>query len=103
MWTEQQIAILSERWLAGNTAEVIARELGKTRSAVLGKIGRLGLARSGPDRSHDPDPNIITFWFDRDAGSWCFGNEDARFDSVKGSWSYSDARDEFLRLYGVGA
>lgn len=57
-WTEGRIAHLKARWLQGVTARQIARELGGgiSRSAVLGKIHRLGFAdlspRSWVHRSH---------------------------------------------------
>jgi GcrA cell cycle regulator len=51
-WTEERIGRLKTLWRDGYTAEKIARELahGITRSAVLGKVYRLGLSsgRSSP-------------------------------------------------------
>ena len=50
-WTDDRIGRLKTLWLAGQTAEQIARDLanGITRSAVLGKVHRMGLSagRSG--------------------------------------------------------
>ena len=46
-WTEQEAEQAAELWKAGATATTIARSLGKSRNAVLGKIGRLGLKRNG--------------------------------------------------------
>ena len=50
-WTEDRIGRLKTLWLEGQTAEQIARDLahGITRSAVLGKVHRMGLSagRSG--------------------------------------------------------
>ena len=45
-WTEDRIDRLRTLWIAGRSAARIARELdhGITRSAVLGKIYRLGLS-----------------------------------------------------------
>ncbi|AQR60580.1 hypothetical protein BZG35_02125 [Brevundimonas sp. LM2] len=50
-WTDDRIGRLTTLWLEGQTAEQIARDLanGITRSAVLGKVHRMGLSagRSG--------------------------------------------------------
>ena len=57
-WTDARIAHLKARWSQGVTARRIARELGGgiSRSAVLGKIHRLGFAELSPrawvHRSH---------------------------------------------------
>jgi GcrA cell cycle regulator len=57
-WTDARIAHLKARWSQGVTAQRIARELGGgiSRSAVLGKIHRLGFAELSPracvSRSH---------------------------------------------------
>src|SRR3954453_14437492 len=57
-WTDARIAYLKARWSQGVTAQGIARELGGgiSRSAVLGKIHRLGFAELSPrawvHRSH---------------------------------------------------
>ena len=57
-WTDARIAHLKARWSQGVTAQRIARELGGgiSRSAVLGKIHRLGFAELSPrawvHRSH---------------------------------------------------
>src|SRR6185369_12292593 len=57
-WTDARIAYLKARWSQGVTAQRIARELGGgiSRSAVLGKIHRLGFADLSPrawvHRSH---------------------------------------------------
>ena len=50
IWTEDRILRLTALWLEGRTAAAIARDLGRgvSRSAVLGKVYRLGLAR-GPE------------------------------------------------------
>jgi GcrA cell cycle regulator len=49
-WTDARIAHLKVRWSQGVTAQRIARELGGgiSRSAVLGKIHRLGFAELSP-------------------------------------------------------
>jgi GcrA cell cycle regulator len=51
-WTDARIAHLKVRWSQGVTAQRIARELGGgiSRSAVLGKIHRLGFAELSPVR-----------------------------------------------------
>ena len=57
-WTDARIAYLKAQWLKGVTARQIARQLGGgiSRSAVLGKIHRLGFADLSPrawvHRSH---------------------------------------------------
>ena len=44
-WSDERVAILRKRWLEGNSASEIAKELGNiTRNAVIGKIHRLGLS-----------------------------------------------------------
>ena len=45
-WTDDRIGRLKKLWLEGQTAEQIARDLanGITRSAVLGKVHRMGLS-----------------------------------------------------------
>lgn len=45
-WSENQTKILRDMHAAGKTAADIARAVGKTRNAVLGKVKRLGLATS---------------------------------------------------------
>ena len=46
-WSHDQITTLRQRWASGATSYQISTEIGKTRSAVLGKISRLGLAKKG--------------------------------------------------------
>lgn len=46
-WTAPETRRVKDLWAAGMTAADIARALGKSRNAVLGKIGRLGLSRNG--------------------------------------------------------
>ena len=44
-WTEDRIATLKRLWNEGQSASVVARELGGvTRNAVIGKVHRLGLS-----------------------------------------------------------
>ena len=51
-WTDDRIGRLKTLWLAGQTAEQIALDLanGITRSAVLGKVHRMGLSAGRPGR-----------------------------------------------------
>lgn len=44
-WSPQSIADLRRHWADGKTATEIAKEMGLTRSMVLAKARRLGLAR----------------------------------------------------------
>ncbi|SEW29824.1 GcrA cell cycle regulator [Aliiroseovarius sediminilitoris] len=48
-WTDERVEILKKMWGEGQSASVIAKELGGvTRNAVIGKVHRLGLSnRSG--------------------------------------------------------
>ncbi|MCG2662699.1 GcrA family cell cycle regulator [Brevundimonas sp.] len=60
-WTDDRIGRLKTLWLEGQTAEQIALDLanGITRSAVLGKVHRMGLSagRSGrPAKRPGPGP-----------------------------------------------
>ena len=51
-WTDDRIERLKTLWHEGRTAEQIAAELqnGVTRSAVLGKVYRMGLSAGRPER-----------------------------------------------------
>lgn len=42
-WTDDRIDILRRMWAEGSASGDIARAIGKTRNAVMGKIDRLGL------------------------------------------------------------
>ena len=44
-WTEERVALLKARVDAGLTCAQIAREIGVSRNAVIGKVSRLGLSR----------------------------------------------------------
>ena len=44
-WTEARIKILRALWADGWTGQQIGNKFGKSRSAILGKIHRLGLMR----------------------------------------------------------
>ncbi len=54
-WTTERIALLKNRIEAGFSRGQIAREIGVSRNAVIGKVNRLGLSRvRGPVRQQDP-------------------------------------------------
>ncbi len=54
-WTDERIAELQRLWAEGYSAGEIAVELRfGTRSAVLGKLARLGLQRRKPERASKP-------------------------------------------------
>jgi GcrA cell cycle regulator len=44
-WTSERIELLKRRLHAGLSCGQIAREIGVTRNAVIGKVNRLGLSR----------------------------------------------------------
>ncbi len=44
-WTRQQLEDAKELWLGGKTATQVADVVGKSRSAVVGKMKRLGLLK----------------------------------------------------------
>jgi GcrA cell cycle regulator len=50
-WTDERIALVKTLWAQGASARRIARELGDdiSRSAVLGKIHRLGIVQTSPN------------------------------------------------------
>jgi GcrA cell cycle regulator len=61
-WTPERIALLKERIEAGFTSAQIARELGVSRNAVIGKANRLRLSRfqrasAGPQEQTGPRTN----------------------------------------------
>ena len=69
MWTTERIALLKNRIDAGLSCGQIAREIGVSRNAVIGKANRLGLSRfrsaagTKPERTGTPKiarPRIIT-------------------------------------------
>lgn len=49
-WTDAKIATISRMWAEGYTSTVIGTQVGKSRNAVIGKLGRMGLIG-------DPDSN----------------------------------------------
>lgn len=50
-WTDERVQALRDLWSAGLSAAAVARELGVSRNAVLGKVHRLAL---GPRRQGRP-------------------------------------------------
>jgi hypothetical protein len=52
-WTEQNIATLSRLWLS-HSATQIAKIIGATKGAVIGKVDRLGLPSKPPGRASLP-------------------------------------------------
>lgn len=52
-WTDERVEVLKKMWSEGQSASVIAKELGGvTRNAVIGKVHRLGLSnRAGAGSS----------------------------------------------------
>jgi GcrA cell cycle regulator len=58
-WTTERIALLKNRIEAGFSRGQIAREMGMSRNAVIGKANRLGLfGVKGPVRQLDPSAKI---------------------------------------------
>lgn len=45
-FTDRDVSTLTAMWKAGYSGSQIAEQLGRTRSAILGKVFRLGLRRS---------------------------------------------------------
>ncbi len=43
-WTEEKVELLRKLWAEGLSATMVGNQLGCTRNAVIGKIGRLGLS-----------------------------------------------------------
>ena len=59
-WTTERIALLKERIDAGLSCEQIAREIGVSRNAVIGKANRLGLSRERTGARNTARPRIAT-------------------------------------------
>lgn len=59
-WNDDRVAQLKKLWMAGRSASQIAAELkgGLTRSAVIGKVHRLGLSKHGRAACACPAPNM---------------------------------------------
>jgi GcrA cell cycle regulator len=60
-WTDERCEWLRRLWTAGLSASDIARQLGATRSGVLGKVMRLGLTprKSSEFKPGPPRPKAI--------------------------------------------
>lgn len=59
MWTEARIELLKKLWLEGYSASQVAAQLGGvTRSAVIGKLHRLGVTLAGSVR-RAPNHNAV--------------------------------------------
>ena len=60
-WTEARIKILRALWADGWTGAQIGKKFGKSRSAILGKIHRLGLMRKTrpPPPPQPPKPATV--------------------------------------------
>lgn len=43
VWDERAVEFLSSAWAAGKSASLIAKELGVSRNAIIGKVQRLEL------------------------------------------------------------
>lgn len=58
-WTEERDATLRRRWKAGDSGGDIARALGLTRNAVMGRLGRLGLLGERPTPARPVKQNRV--------------------------------------------
>jgi GcrA cell cycle regulator len=60
-WTDERCEMLRRLWADGLSASAIAKELGATRSGVLGKVMRLGLThrKSSEFKPGPPRPKVI--------------------------------------------
>jgi hypothetical protein len=52
-WTDADSAIIAEKWRAGMSGGEIAKQMGLTRSAVIGRLRRVGLTENDKGR-RDP-------------------------------------------------
>lgn len=43
MWTDEKVCTITRMWGEGHSSATIGREIGKSRNAVIGKLGRMGL------------------------------------------------------------
>lgn len=57
-WSEDDLATLKTMWAAGYPARQIAGAIGKTRNAIIGKAGRLGL-ESRKKQKRRVDPHLV--------------------------------------------
>lgn len=53
-WTDARVAKLRDLWREGLSASTVAARLGVSRNAVIGKVHRLGLSKSGEHDSARP-------------------------------------------------
>jgi len=51
-WSELLVTILRKMWREGKSASLISAEVNRTRSAVLGKVHRLGLSHESRREEH---------------------------------------------------
>jgi len=59
-WTDDSVEKLRQLWAQGLTANEIAKKLGVTKNAIVGKVHRLCLtARPSPIKSKEPEPAEI--------------------------------------------
>jgi|GEM_PF-5353611 len=90
-WSRKDTAELERLWRANVMASDIAPRLGRTRSAVLGKLHRMGLLGMEPARRRARDERI--------ARRYSEGETAARLSTVHG---LCPARiTEIARLYGI--
>ncbi|MGV9005924.1 MAG: GcrA family cell cycle regulator [Brevundimonas sp.] len=118
-WTEDRIGRLKTLWLEGRSAAQIARELDHdiTRSAVLGKVHRLGLSagrahsrgaarsRLSPPRERRARPAVAVQTFAGPASTPTStpGHGQATLMSVRRCecrWPYGDPKDHDFSLCG---
>lgn len=57
-WTQHMETVLRDAWLAGQSASQIGDVLHVTRNAVIGKVNRLGLSKSGVKRAKVARPRL---------------------------------------------
>jgi GcrA cell cycle regulator len=55
-WTDARVAKLTELWREGLSASMVAARLGVSRNAIIGKVHRLGLSKSGEHDLARPKP-----------------------------------------------
>ena len=60
-WTDERVEVLKKMWGEGQSASVIAKELGGvTRNAVIGKVHRLGLSNRVTSTTAKPETMRVT-------------------------------------------
>lgn len=57
-WTDERIEQLTNLWTAGWSCSQVGRVLGCSRSAVIGKVGRLGMLRGARQPPTDPNARL---------------------------------------------